>query len=464
MDFVKVSPDGTGFVIGDTDQPYVPFGANYFDPATGWAPKMWSQYDPQIVRKQLAQLAEAGYNTIRVFLAVLTLEPEDGVYSEEGFAKVADLIAAAKESGIRIIFSGPNHWEGWPEHRHFDAFGNEEGMGKICDLWKQVIRHWGDEPTVMTWDLLNEPMVRWPSRKHFEEHPDRMERYLQSPRWEMFKARVKDRLGKDLTEADIPYREVGEQDPKVWAEHLYLCEDLAEDWTKQQCDTIRAAGAKQMITIGYIQWTIPSVILRGGHYAGFAPERTGKYLDYTSVHFYPMTRDSEIDIDSDAEMQLQRSYLETVMRGARIEGKPLVMQEFGWHGGKKTPQISRAWPQEHQSKWGDALMEITERAGACGWLNWCYADAPEASDVSAASGLFTADGQIKHWGKRMAEHAQRLAGGANGYQPPKAVWEFDRAEWLLKHNGNPLQDDLESLLAEKPESVDGAEIRFTSNH
>ncbi len=460
MDFVKVSPDGTGFVLGD--KPYVPFGANYFDPATGWAPKMWSQYDGQIVRRQLGQLAGAGYNTIRVFLAVKSLEEGDRVYSEEGFARVADLIAAAKESGIRIIFSGPNHWEGPVEHRHHDPYTNDEAMAQVCDLWREIIRHWGDEPTVMTWDLLNEPMVRWPSRKHFEEHPDRKEQYLQSPRWEMFKTRVRDRLGMDMTQEQIPYRKVDGQDPKIWAEHLRFCEDLAEHWTREQCDAIRNAGAKQMITIGYIQWTVPSVILGGGCYAGFAPEKTGKHLDYTSVHFYPMTRDNEIDLGSEEELQFQKLYLETVMRGARVAGKPMVMQEFGWHGGKQTPQISRAWPEEHQSKWGDALMEITERAGACGWLNWCYADAPEATDVSAASGLFTAEERIKHWGKRMAEHARRLAGGANGYQPPQALWKFDRAEWLMRHDGQPLQNDLAALLAENPDSADGVEIKFTT--
>jgi hypothetical protein len=47
-------------------------------------------------------------------------------------------------------------------------------------------------------------------------------------------------------------------------------------------------------------------------------------------------------------------------------------------------------------------MTVSARCGAAGWLNWGYADAADPkADISAATGLWTEDERMKHWGKRV---------------------------------------------------------------
>jgi len=36
-----VSPDGRGFVDQASQERFIPFGTNYYDPHTGWVPKIW---------------------------------------------------------------------------------------------------------------------------------------------------------------------------------------------------------------------------------------------------------------------------------------------------------------------------------------------------------------------------------------------------------------------------------------
>ena len=70
--FVRVADDGARFVDASTGEAFVPLGCNYFDPKTGWAPKIWSQYDHDRVARQLSQIGEAGLNCVRVFLDIKT--------------------------------------------------------------------------------------------------------------------------------------------------------------------------------------------------------------------------------------------------------------------------------------------------------------------------------------------------------------------------------------------------------
>ena len=45
MELIAVAADGRGFEERDSGHPYIPFGTNYYDPNTGWAPKLWRQFD-----------------------------------------------------------------------------------------------------------------------------------------------------------------------------------------------------------------------------------------------------------------------------------------------------------------------------------------------------------------------------------------------------------------------------------
>ncbi|MCC7204193.1 MAG: hypothetical protein IT441_03875, partial [Phycisphaeraceae bacterium] len=107
-------------------------------------------------------------------------------------------------------------------------------------------------------------------------------------------------------------------------------------------------------------------------------------------------------------------------------------------------------PEEHQTMWCDALMEVTRRCGAAGWLNWPYADSPDPkADISAGSGLWTGDTtRLKHWGRRFVELAAELKKAAPTWTEPRRVIELDMAEYLYEHDGAPAHAMLRQIVAD----------------
>ena len=443
--FIRVASDGEGFEDGATGKPFVPFGCNYFDPKTGWAPKIWTLYDHGRVARHLGQIAGAGLNVIRVFLDMGILNPKPGEFGAEGFGKVDDMVETAAKAGVRIIFSGPNTWHGVPDHRRGDPFVDPQQFEFTRLLWQRIAACWGDSPTIMAWDLFNEPMVGWPTRAKGWMGDARL------AAWRDFaKQKLATAVGDDLPPADT-----AGQDRAVWAAYLDFQEHLAEQWVARQCEALRAAGAKQMITVGLIQWGIPILLPGGLGLSAFRPQRIARHLDYLSAHFYPML----VRGDLEGELDLQRAYLEVVLRATRVAGKPLVMEEFGWKGGKAPPGDAAAKPEEHQSLWGDALMDVTGRCGVRGWLNWGYADAADPkADISAASGLWTEDEKIKHWGRRFSEYAKRLKAEPPDLEPPATRIEVKTVDFLFEHGGHPPLAWLEKQIAAKPKQ--GIEVVF----
>ncbi len=62
MELIVVAPDGQGFVEKDSGRPFIAFGTNYYDPDTGWAPKIWRQFNAQRVRQHFGVMSELGVN------------------------------------------------------------------------------------------------------------------------------------------------------------------------------------------------------------------------------------------------------------------------------------------------------------------------------------------------------------------------------------------------------------------
>ena len=57
-------------------------------------------------------------------------------------------------------------------------------------------------------------------------------------------------------------------------------EDLADDWTRRQVAAIKSADPAALVTVGLIQWSVPSLLPRVQHYSGFRPERHAKFFDF----------------------------------------------------------------------------------------------------------------------------------------------------------------------------------------
>ncbi len=420
--FIRVDDAGTGFVDAATGKPWTPYGCNYFDPiGAGWPFKNWEHFHPRRFDAQFGQIADAGLNCLRIFLDTGKLNPEPGVYSDGGFDMVEQVVRMAERRGLRIIFSGPNWIEGMPQHRRGDVYADDAQLDMLCELWVKIVEHWGQDPTVFAWDLYNEPHIGW--------HDDPQK--TSEARTAKWRQRAAGAFGPDAP-SFVPANGAG-VDRKVYRAYVRFLEELGENWTARQCQAIRGAGAKNLITVGLVQWSTP--ILGSTSYAAICPKRVARHVDYMSQHFYPIVQSLKAGIDP--EIPQQQGYLEIIARAARGEGKPLVMEEFGWKGGPQLRGDPCAYPEEHQTMWCEHLVRTTARCGARGWLNWAFADCPEPNaDISGASGLWTGDAKrLKHWGRRFLELQKTMTDNPPAYEPPTKVHTIDLADYLHDKKG-----------------------------
>lgn len=393
-DLPKIRVAGSGFEDGE-GKAFVPFGVNYYRPGTGWAPQVWKQFDAGATRKDFALLKAMGGNCVRVFLTAGSFYRRPGVLEEDGLKKLDAFLSLAEEAGLYVHPTGPDHWEGSPEWTRGDRFSDEKALVALEQFWRLLAARYKGRRVIFAYDLLNEPMVRW-------DTPTMRSRWT---------AWAKNRLGEE--DASAPAAE-NKADDRRLLEYQMFREELADEWTRRQAEAIRQADPEALVTVGLIQWAVPAVMSKPNMYAGFRPSRQARYLDFLEVHFYPLERG--VMEYGDAEQEARNlAYLEAVVREVAKPGKPVVVAEYGWHGGGTFPmgdQQSKPGREEDQARWCSRLIGTTATLAA-GWLNWGFYDHPEARDVSRHTGLLTPEGKEKAWGTAFRELAMRYT-----RQPP----------------------------------------------
>ncbi len=429
LELIAVSPDGAGFIEQGSGQSFVPFGTNYYDPNTGWAPKVWQQFDPNRVAGHFKVMNELGVNCARVFLAAATFQPDVNTVSEEALQKLDTLIQIARQSGIRLILTGPDHWEGSPAYWKPDRFAGEQALTALDNFWQVVGRRYRGEPAILAWDLLNEPQMPW-----FRE--------TWRPKWNAWlEKKYSDRDGLknawvDELKDDEPWGNIGvpedvanEGDPRLLDWQMFR-EHLADQWVQRQVQTLQQADPTHLITVGYIQWSYP--IVRPGDpslYSAFNPHRQAQWLDFISVHFYPLMGQP---LASKSNWDSNLAYLQTILaychvgKGSASGGpKPVVLGEYGWYGGGAV-QNRQFLTEDEQASWLSAEIEAS-RPLADGWLSWPFADTPDSTDMSIYGGLVKPDMTYKLWARRFIVYAANRAALP---QPTPELPTFDFAASL----------------------------------
>ena len=378
---IRVARNGRGFVT-ENGKPFVPFGVSYYRPGTGWAPQVWKKFDAEATRKDFARMKELGVNCARVFLSYGSFYHEPGVLDTNGLAKFDQFLAIAEEAGIHVHPTGPDLWEG-PPNWPVGGINDEKTLTALETFWRMFAARYRERHVIFAYDLRNEPSVGW------EELGEQWNLWLQEKNPAL-----------KIGATPVPPRKDALKS-RVLLDFQSFREHLADEWTRRQCAAIKSVDPNALVTIGMIQWSVPS-LLPGtvAHYSGFRPQRQARYLDFLTVHFYPLADGGYKYRDAESE-ERNLAYLESVVREAKQPGKPLVLGEFGWYGGEEKPKFNGGqFPpasEAQQARYDREAVE-TSAAFACGWLNWGFYDQPEANDCSELTGLVTANGKVKAWG------------------------------------------------------------------
>jgi len=381
----KVTIDGTKKTFIDSNnQPFVPCGVSYYRPDTGWPPQNWKKFDEKLVRQDFKRMKDMGLNVARIFTQLGTFYTEPGKLNEEYLAKFDRLLDIADEYGIYIHPTGPSGWEGEPEWMKplgnvAKNYANEQVNMVLEDWWRIFVGRYRGRSTIWAYDIRNEPSMAWAtpeSRVKWDE-------------WRVAQNKPK-----------VPVPEINSPHSEIMADYQLFRESLATEWLARQSKAIKAADPDALVTVGLLQWSIPAKKLSDDQqYSAFRPRNIAPYLDFISLHYYPLAKGVYKYEDQAAE-DILLSMFESMLRecAKATPGKPLVIGEFGWYGGGPLDKGGTVATQDQQARWCRRMVEVSAPM-VSGWINWGLYDTPEAKDVSRLTGLLTFDGQEKVWGK-----------------------------------------------------------------
>lgn len=139
----------------------------------------WKEYqDAYVTREDIGLIKKLGFNSVRVPFNYRILTPEDppGVWLDEGFAVLDRLVEWCRDAGVYVILdmhaapggqTGRNIDDSWG---HPFLFESQPSQDLTVEIWRRLARRYRDEPAVLGYDLLNEPLPRTPANDVYKDH------------------------------------------------------------------------------------------------------------------------------------------------------------------------------------------------------------------------------------------------------------------------------------------------------
>lgn len=374
-EFIKIASDNWHFETKDSKQPFVPFGCNYYDPETYYTEEedpenilafgVIDKFNADNTDRHFEQLENIGVNTVRIFLSVISFEPEFKQLNEENFLKVDKIIELAKKHNIKIIFDLVEFWEGGTNDRC--------GSGIPCAQWmsrnfytdettlegleffvSSFAKRYAYESTIFAWDLINEPIMYWQSIDYSLWQDWIHNKY--DTELALFSAWSDYPLtGENWNNLSRPENENNLNNQRLFDYQLFR-EDIAYNWVKRLSDAIRAEDKNHFITVGHMVRSAPIKSPREMAYHNtpyeyrFDTRAIAPLLDYVSIHGGA----NRIDNPHEQEPNVD-DYTDGFLRYSYVD-KPVILEEFVYSDSTVTKTLG----------------------SASGWLSWaCYGDGTE---------------------------------------------------------------------------------------
>ena len=144
----------------------------YFDELIGprQAAAFWQRYrDAYITKADIDLLAATGMNSVRVPIHYKFFTEGN----EEGFRLLDSVVAWAKQDGLYVVIdmhqapggqTGTNIDDSHGYPWLYDTPGDQQ---ELVAIWRRIASHYRDEPAVLGYDLLNEPIPHFPQLQKY---------------------------------------------------------------------------------------------------------------------------------------------------------------------------------------------------------------------------------------------------------------------------------------------------------
>jgi endoglucanase len=145
---------------------------DYFDELIGpeQATEFWHQYrDAYITKADIDLLKATGMNSVRVPIHYKFFSRGN----DEGFLLLDRLVGWAKADGMYVVIDmhqAPGGQTGTnidDSHGYPWLYDSPGAQAELIDIWKRIADHYKDEPTVLGYDLLNEPIPHYPQLQKY---------------------------------------------------------------------------------------------------------------------------------------------------------------------------------------------------------------------------------------------------------------------------------------------------------
>jgi len=137
--------------------------------------EFWRQFkDRYITSEDIAFIASTGANTIRLPFHYKLFTDEDFMgltVSQDGFARIDSIVSWCRQAGLHLILDmhdAPGGQTGDnidDSHGYPWLFESTVNQKFFCDIWKKIADRYQNEPVILGYDLLNEPIAPYFSNK-----------------------------------------------------------------------------------------------------------------------------------------------------------------------------------------------------------------------------------------------------------------------------------------------------------
>lgn len=273
---IRVAGNVGGFVLAESEKPFVPWGVNYDHDEGGrliedyWADE-WAK-----VEADFGEIRDLGANVVRVHLQFGKFMDAADKPNAAALERLGKLVALAERLGLYLDITGLGCYHKADVPAWYDALEEAPRWKAQAAFWQAVAKTCKDSPAIFCYDLMNEPVVaagkaqeHWLGPafgdKHFVQYVTR------------------DRAGRDRA-------------------------DIAAAWTRTLVAAIRQHDRDRLVTVGLVPWSLD----RPGLSSGFVPEKIAPHVDFIAVHIYPESGKLAESLD--------------LLKGFAV-GKPVVVEE-----------------------------------------------------------------------------------------------------------------------------------------